>query len=36
MMLYPGATVSAPVGQKSTDWLKTLQPSMVQSAGRSI
>lgn len=36
MMLYPGATVSAPVGQKSTDWLKTLQPSMIQTAGRAI
>lgn len=36
MMLFPGEQVSAPVGQKSTDWLKTLQPSMIQSAGRSI
>jgi branched-chain amino acid transport system substrate-binding protein len=36
MMLFPGAQVSAPVGQKSTDWLKTLTPAMIQSAGRSI
>ena len=36
MMLYRGDAVSAPVGQKSTDWLKTLQPAMVQSAGRSL
>jgi branched-chain amino acid transport system substrate-binding protein len=36
MMLFPGAQVSAPVGQVSTNWLKTLTPAMVQSAGRSI
>jgi len=36
MMLYPGATVSAPVGQKSVDWLKTLQPAFIASSGRSI
>lgn len=36
MMLFPGAQVSAPVGQKSTDWLKTLQPAFIQQAGRSI
>jgi branched-chain amino acid transport system substrate-binding protein len=36
MMLFPGAEVSAPVGQVSTNWLKTLQPAMIQSAGRSI
>ena len=36
MMLYPAADVSAPVGQKSTDWLKTLRPDMVQRVGRSI
>ncbi|GGJ09393.1 ABC transporter substrate-binding protein [Neoroseomonas lacus] len=36
MMLYPGAQVSAPVGQKSTDWLKSLKPDFVTTAGRSI
>lgn len=36
MMLFPGAQVSAPVGQVSTNWLKTLTPAMIQSAGRSI
>ena len=35
-MLYAGEKVSAPVGQKSTDWLKTLKPDFIQSAGRSI
>lgn len=36
MMLYPGEQVSAPVGQKSTDWLKTLKPDFIATAGRSI
>lgn len=36
MMLYPGEQVSAPVGQKSTDWLKSLKPDFVATAGRSI
>lgn len=36
MMLYAGAEVSAPVGKISTDWVKTLKPDFVQSAGRSI
>jgi branched-chain amino acid transport system substrate-binding protein len=36
MMLFPGAQVSAPVGQKSTDWLKTLKPDFIQQAGRRI
>jgi branched-chain amino acid transport system substrate-binding protein len=36
MMLFPGAQVSAPVGQKSTDWLKTLTPAMIEQAGRRI
>ncbi len=36
MMLFPGEQVSAPVGQKSVDWLKTLKPDFVQSAGRPI
>ncbi len=36
MRLYPAAQVSAPVGQKSTDWLKTLTPALIESAGRSI
>lgn len=36
MMLYPGEQVSAPVGQKSTDWLKSLKPDFIATAGRSI
>lgn len=36
MMLFPGAQVSAPVGQKSTDWLKTLKPDFIAQAGRRI
>jgi branched-chain amino acid transport system substrate-binding protein len=36
MMLFPGAQVSAPVGQKSTDWLKTLTPAFIEQAGRPI
>ena len=36
MRIYPAAQVSAPVGQKSTDWLKTLRPDMIQSAGRAL
>ena len=29
MVIFPAAMVSAPVGQKSVDWLKTLKPEMV-------
>ncbi|MFC7692328.1 hypothetical protein ACFQY5_24915 [Paeniroseomonas aquatica] len=29
MILFPAAMVSTPVGQKSTDWLKTLKPDFV-------
>lgn len=36
MMLFPGAQVSAPVGQKSVDWLKTLKPDFVAQAGRRL
>ncbi|WP_135467948.1 ABC transporter substrate-binding protein [Crenalkalicoccus roseus] len=36
MILYPAANVSTPVGQKSTDWLRTLKPEMVQQAGRPL
>ena len=36
MMLFPGAQVSAPVGQVSTNWLKTLKPDFIATAGRSI
>ncbi|MEO3470744.1 ABC transporter substrate-binding protein [Roseomonas sp. CAU 1739] len=36
MIQFPGAEVSAPVGQKSTDWLKTLQPAFIASSGRPI
>ena len=36
MMRYSAAQVSAPVGQKSTDWLKTLTPAMIQSAGTAL
>jgi len=36
MMRYPAAQVSAPVGQKSVDWLKTLAPAMVQQAGAAL
>lgn len=36
MRLYPAADVSAPVGQKSVDWLKTLKPEMIASAGRAV
>jgi branched-chain amino acid transport system substrate-binding protein len=36
MMLFPAAQVSAPVGQKSTDWLKTLTPAFIEQTGRSI
>lgn len=36
MMLYPATNVSAPVGQKSVDWLKTLQAGMENTAGAVI
>jgi branched-chain amino acid transport system substrate-binding protein len=36
MMRYSAAQVSAPVGQKSVDWLKTLTPAMVQSTGTAL
>jgi branched-chain amino acid transport system substrate-binding protein len=36
MRLYPPAEVSTPVGQKSVDWLKTLKPEMIASAGRAV
>ncbi len=36
MMRYSAAQVSAPVGQKSVDWLRTLNPSMIQSAGTAL
>lgn len=36
MVQFPGEQVSAPVGQKSTDWLKTLKPDFIASAGRRI
>jgi branched-chain amino acid transport system substrate-binding protein len=36
MMRYNAAQVSAPAGQKSTDWLKTLTPAMIQSAGTAL
>jgi branched-chain amino acid transport system substrate-binding protein len=36
MIRYSAAQVSAPVGQKSVDWLKTLNPSMIQSVGTAL
>jgi len=36
MIQFPGAQVSAPVGQKSVDWLKTLKPDFIASSGRRI
>lgn len=36
MIVYPAAEVSAPAGQKSVDWLKTLRPDAVQRIGRSL
>ncbi len=36
MILYPAAQVSTPVGQKTVDWLKTLQPTMVQQVGQAL
>lgn len=36
MILYPAAGISAPVGQKSVDWLKTLRPGMENTAGSAI
>jgi len=36
MILYPAAQVSTPAGQKSVDWLKTLQPAMVQQVGQPL
>ncbi len=36
MMRYSAAQVSAPVGRRSTDWLRTLTPAMVQSAGTAL
>jgi branched-chain amino acid transport system substrate-binding protein len=36
MMLYPAAGISAPVGQKSVDWLKTLRAGMENTAGSAI
>ncbi|MBR0649710.1 ABC transporter substrate-binding protein [Roseomonas terrae] len=36
MIQFPGEQVSAPVGQKSTDWLKTLKPDFIASAGARI
>ncbi|MCK8784506.1 ABC transporter substrate-binding protein [Roseomonas sp. NAR14] len=29
MMVFPAAQVTAPVGQKSTEWLKTLKPELL-------
>jgi branched-chain amino acid transport system substrate-binding protein len=29
MLLVPGALVTAPVGAKSVEWVKTLKPSML-------
>jgi branched-chain amino acid transport system substrate-binding protein len=36
MIRYSAAQVSAPVGQKSVDWLRTLNPSMIQSVGTAL
>jgi len=36
MIVYPGERVSAPAGQKSVDWLRTLKPEIVQQAGRPL
>jgi branched-chain amino acid transport system substrate-binding protein len=29
MVIFPAASVTTPVGQKSLDWLKTLKPDML-------
>ena len=36
MIVYKGESVSAPAGQKSVDWLRTLKPEIVQQAGRPL
>lgn len=36
MIRYPAAEISAPVGQKSTDWLKTLRPGMETRVGTAL
>ena len=36
MVIFPAEMVTTPVGQKSTDWLKTLKPEMVQQVPKPI
>ncbi len=36
MIIFPAAMVAAPVGQKSTDWLKTLKPDMLAQVPAAI
>ncbi|KAA2212438.1 ABC transporter substrate-binding protein [Pseudoroseomonas oryzae] len=36
MVVFPAASVTAPVGQKSLDWLKTLKPDMVQALPQPV
>ncbi|MCI0755197.1 ABC transporter substrate-binding protein [Teichococcus vastitatis] len=36
MVVFPADTVTAPVGQKSLDWLKTLKPEMVQAMPQPV
>lgn len=33
VVIYPAGLVTAPVGKKSSDWVKTLKPAILQDAG---
>jgi len=36
MVVFPAASITTPVGQKSTDWLKTLTPAMVENMPAAV
>ncbi|MDQ1081953.1 ABC transporter substrate-binding protein [Pseudoroseomonas cervicalis] len=36
MVVFPAASVTAPVGQKSLDWLKTLTPAVLESLPQPV
>jgi branched-chain amino acid transport system substrate-binding protein len=36
MVVFPAEPITTPIGQKSTDWLKTLKPDMVSSMPKAM
>ncbi|MFC7554568.1 hypothetical protein ACFQU7_23645 [Pseudoroseomonas wenyumeiae] len=36
MVIFPAASVTTPVGQKSLDWLKTLKPDMLDKMAQPV